>query len=400
MDNAGSAESRPRQRANASGWLVGPCFDAVCVAWAWVPFYLFFVVVLGLDGDWSRGGRDGNGTEPGLGLALLVALGVSYVHRHYTFLLVYGDRETFRQRLRAYTLLPAALFIGLALVLRLQGGLQIELFGQTLRPWMLVLIVTGTWNMWHTIMQRHGITRIYAGKAGGGLESRAHGRRDLQLLWSMVALTAVLTLVARPSTFAGIGNARRALAAAEPLIHGAVGWALLVLVVGLTAVLGARWLAAERLATLRPRERVPRLNFMLSTLALLAVFVAHGPVTGYLCFGVAHAIEYVCFFHVFGRLKFARRDGERSLAAALLGRPLLSGPLLAIGLVVVFLALVDHRDSEAYLVYYTATSLLHFLYDGWIWKVRKPEVARPLGLLSPPRPPASPPARFARSTGT
>lgn len=353
----------------------------MCVAWAWVPFYAFFVFGLGLDGDWSRGGRDGAGTEPGLGLALLVAFGISYVHRHYTFLLVYGDRETYRQRLRGYSLIPAALFVGLALVLRFQGELRFELFGQSMRPWMLVLIVTGSWNVWHTIMQRHGITRIYAGKAGGGLEDRAHGRRDLWLLWSMVALAAVSTLCFRGSTFAGIGNARKLWAVAGPLIHGWPGWSALVLIATVTLAVARRWLVAERAAELALRERVPRLSFMLSTLALLAVFVAHGPITGYLCFGVAHGIEYVFFFHVFGQRKFAARPvAERGPAAKLLARPLVSGPIIAVALAGLFFALVDHRDSEAYLVYYTATSLLHFLYDGWIWKVRKPEVGRPLGL--------------------
>jgi hypothetical protein len=138
---------------------------------------------------------------------------------------------------------------------------------------------------------------------------------------------------------------------------------------------------AERAASLSPRERIPRANFMLSTLALLGVFVVHGPITGYLCFGVAHAIEYVCFFHVFGQRKFAgRRADQRGLAAKLLARPLVSGPVIAVALAVLFFVLVDRRDNEAYLVYYTATSLLHFLYDGWIWKVRRPEVAKPLGL--------------------
>ncbi|HLT36861.1 MAG TPA: hypothetical protein VK034_11255 [Enhygromyxa sp.] len=338
-------------------------------------------MVLGLDGNWSQGGLDGVGTEPGLGLALLVALGISYVHRHYTFLLVYGDRETYRQRLRAYSLLPAALFVGLALVLRFLGELRVTLFGQSLRPWMLVLIVTGSWNVWHTIMQRHGISRVYAGKAGGGLEDRAHGRRDLWLLWSLVALAAVLTLSFRGSTFAGIGNARKLLAVAGPLIHGWPGWSVLALTCTVAAVSVTRWLAAERAANLTGRERLPRLNFVLSTLALLAVFVAHGPVVGYLCFGVAHGLEYVFFFHVFGHRKFAARPAaERGLAAKLLARPLVSGPSIAVALAGLFFVLIDHRDSEAYLVYYTATSLLHFLYDGWIWKVRKPEVAKPLGL--------------------
>ena len=375
MNTATSADSR-------RGWLVGPWFDSLCVAWAWVPFYVFVVFGLGLDGEWSLHGRDGNGTEPGLGLALLVALGISYVHRHYTFLLVYGDRETYRQRLRAYTLVPALLFVALAVILRVQGDARLELFGLSLAPWMLVLVVTGGWNIWHTIMQRHGLTRIYAGKAGGGLEARAHGRRDLWLLWSAVALTAALTLRFRGSTFAGIGNARKLLATLEPLTHGWLGNGVVALVTGLFGWAAWRWWTAERAAT--PSPRIPRASFMLSTLALLAVFVVHGPITGYLCFGVAHALEYVSFFHVFGRAKFAKREQQVGPAAWLLARPLWSGPLFALALAGLFLLLVDRRDSEAYLVYYTATSLLHFLYDGWIWKVRKPEVAKPLGLASSP----------------
>lgn len=385
MNSASSADlpastrprDQPRDRAGSRAWLLGPWFDTICIAWAWVPFYLFVVFVLGLDGSWSIGGRDGNGTEAGLGLAMLLALGVSYIHRHYTFLLVYGDGQTFRERVRAFTLVPAALFIALALILRLQGELRWELFGLKVRPWMLVLFVTGAWNMWHTLMQRYGITRIYAGKAGGGLQTRAHARRDRRLMWSAVALTAALTLMFRASTFAGIANGRRVLIAAEGVTHGVVGWTLLAIIVGGTVGIAGNWAVHERAATLVPRERIPRLNFMASTAALLLVFLVHGPIIGYLCFGVAHAVEYIFFFHVFGRRKFAGRGPEQQgLVAKLLARPLVSGPIIALVLTGLFLVLADHRKSEPYLVYYTATSLLHFLYDGWIWKVRKPEVAR------------------------
>jgi hypothetical protein len=394
MSTASSADpgadpgADPRARADPGAWLLGPWFDAICIAWAWVPFYLFVVFVLGLDGSWSLGGRDGNGTEPGLGLAMLVALGVSYVHRHYTFLLVYGDDQTFGERVRAYTVVPAALFLALALIVRLQADLSWVLFGLKVRPWMLVLFVTGAWNMWHTLMQRYGITRIYASKAGGGLQTRAHARRDLWLMWSAVALTAALTSMFRAPTFGGIANGRRVLIALEPIIHGVLGWILLGIIAVTAVVAAGSWVIHERAATLTPRERIPRLNFVASTAALLLVFVIHGPIVGYLCFGVAHAVEYIFFFHVFGRRKFAKRESQRSgLAAKLLARPLVSGPIIALVLAGLFLLLADYRKSEPYLVYYTATSLLHFLYDGWIWKVRKPEVAAVLGvgqLCGPP----------------
>jgi hypothetical protein len=133
-------------------------------------------------------------------------------------------------------------------------------------------------------------------------------------------------------------------------------------------------------ARLTWRERVPRLSFLASTIALLIVFVVHGPIIGYLCFGTAHAIEYVFFLHHFGRRKFAQRPDDTGVVARMLRHPLRWAPVLVGSLLAAFLLLRDVQDTEAWLVYYTATSLLHFLYDGWIWKVRKPEVARPLGL--------------------
>lgn len=367
-------------------WIRAPAWDLAGLALPWVPFYLLVVFVLGIDGSWSAGAVGGAGREPGLGLAIAVALGISYVHRHYTFLLVYGDGPTYRSRELAFSLAPALVFVLLAVAIRASASVRIPWPGseEGVAPWMLVLLVTGLWNVWHTVMQRHGITRIYAGKAGGGLQERAHGRRDLRLLWSLALLTAVVVLRFRPSTFEGIGNARRLLTAAEPWLHGAVGWSVLAAAAGASAWFVFDWSRHERAAEVELRDRLPRWAFMGSTLALFAVFVVHGPVVGYLCFGVAHAIEYVCFLHHFGYRKFARPggSGRRTLAGRVLASPWISAPAIVLALAAAYLLLFEYKQTELYLVYYTGTSLLHFLFDGWIWKVRKPEVARPLGLKS------------------
>ncbi len=365
-------------------WIRAPAWDVLGLALPWVPFYLFLVFGLGIDGSWSAGAVGGAGREPGLGLAIAVALGISYVHRHYTFLLVYGDRPTYERRELAFSLSPALVFVVLALTIRAGANVRLPWPGaeEGVAPWMLVLLVTGLWNVWHSIMQRHGITRIYAGKAGGGLQERAHGRRDLRLIWSLAILTAVVVLRFRPSTFEGIGNARRLLSAAEPWLHGPLGWGLLAAAGGAVAWFALDWGRHEAAADVALGDRVPRWTFMGSTLALLGVFVVHGPVVGYLCFGVAHAIEYVCFLHHFGYRKFARPDaeGRRSLAGRVLASPWISAPAIVLALAAAYLLLFEYKQTELYLVYYTGTSLLHFLFDGWIWKVRKPEVAQPLGL--------------------
>jgi len=377
-------------------WVRGPAWDLGLLNFGWLPFYVLLTLGLGIDGRWSAGGMAGAGREPGLGLALTIALGVSYVHRHYTFLIVYGDAETFAARRRAFALGPAFAFVLVALAYRFRDALMLELPAAltsvwTQRPvsvsaWVLVLVVTGGWNVWHTLMQRHGIHRVYAGltrrvtrDANTTIAAPAHGRRDRRLLWSLVALTAVVVLSFRGSTFGGIGNARRLLAVAEPVRTGVVGWSVFAAALGLAVAVSANWWRHERAAGLAARTHAPRLSAWASTVALLAVFVVHGPVVGYLCFGTAHAIEYVAFVHHFGVRKFAA-DERRDLLALVLRHAVISAPIIIALLVLAYWALRDARHTELFLVYYTATSLLHFWFDGMIWKVSRPAVAKPLGI--------------------
>ncbi|MEZ4448567.1 MAG: hypothetical protein R3B09_03730 [Nannocystaceae bacterium] len=342
-----------------------------------MPFYLWVVLGLGL------GGADtGAAMKANLAVATAVALGITYVHRHYTFILVYGDQGTFSRRRRAFIVAP---FVALGVIAALRGlnhlGVRMEAF-PTVNPWAVALVAVGAWNIWHTIMQRYGILRVYAGRAGGGLQAHEHARRDLALLWSSVALVATMAIVFRPETFLAVGNGRKTIAVAEWLLGGGGRWALVASVAAVVGVVAVRWVRHELRAPLAWTIRRPRLLFLTSTLALLAIFVIHGPIVGYLCFGVAHALEYVAFVHHFGERKFGGDPANVGLVARWMRRPWIFGPLISLVLVAAFLVLFDSRKTDAFLIYYTATSTLHFLYDGWIWKVRTPAVARPLGVTS------------------
>ena len=349
--------------APPGAWLRSPLWDPVCLGFCWLPFYIWTVFGLGLDGSWAAGTVQ----HGALGWATTAALATTYVHRHYTFFLVYGDRDTFRRRARDFVAAPLLVFMIVGACRGVGGD-----------AWKLVLVAVGVWNVWHTLMQRYGILRIYAAKSGRGLQDRSHGRRDLALLWGSVILVSGATLLLRAGTFAGQTNARQLLRVLRPVLAASWSWVLLVvLALGWLAVL-LHWLRHELRAELRPRERAPRWLFLGSTFALLAVFVVHGPIVGYLCFGVAHALEYIAFVHHFGQQKFAR-DG-RGPVAVLLRRPLMTAPLLIGLLTIAFIMLYARRQTDLYLVYYLGTSLLHFLFDGWIWKVRRPELRRPLGV--------------------
>lgn len=362
--------TKPSASTNATvGWLRSPWWDLCCLGFCWVPFYLWLVFGLGLDGAW------GKAQTPALGLAMVVALAITYVHRHYTFVLVYGDKGTFSRHSREFVIAPIVTFALLGLMRALRG---IDLVAG-ISPWMIVLVSVGLWNVWHSVMQRYGILRVYAGRSGGGLEVEAHGRRDFRLLWVTVLLIAATVLVFRAATFAGHANAARVLWVFGPLLKGPLPWVIFGGASLLWAAVFVHWLRSELQAHARG-SRAPRLLFLLSTAALFSVFIVHGPIIGYLCFGVAHALEYVAFVHHFGERKFAGEAGDQGFVARLMRRPWVFGPLLSGALVLVFVLLRDHRRSDIYLVYYMGTSVLHFLFDGWIWRVRTPAVGAHLGL--------------------
>ncbi len=353
--------------ANATAWLRAPWWVLGFLGFCWVPFYLWVVHGLGLDGLGTK-------ATPALALATVVALAITYVHRHYTFVLVYGDRGTFSRRAREFIAAPILVFALLGLMRAFRG---VDLIAG-ISPWMVVLVVVGIWNIWHTVMQRYGILRIYAGKSRGGLEVRAHGKRDFRLLWATVLLVAASVLVFRAETFAGHANAARLLRVLRPLLTGPTPWIIFGGAAFLWASVFAVWLRQELRADVE--SRAPRLLFFLSTAALFSVFLVHGPIVGYLCFGVAHALEYVAFVHHFGERKFSRDPAKRGLVARWMRQPWIFGVLLSGLLLLLFVSLREHRRTDVYLVYYMGTSVLHFLFDGWIWKVRTPAVGAPLGV--------------------
>lgn len=371
-------------RTSAKIWLRSPTWDLALVAFCWLPFLFWVVFELGIGGS-KTPERVPKGVMSPLAQATFVALGASYVHRHLTFILVYGDPKTFDTHRRAFTLAPLIVFGALGLLINIQGEARIEIpgLGFKMRPWFLALMITGAWNMWHTLMQRHGLARIYAAKLGRGLQERAHARRDLALLFGAGLLTACLTLRFRGDTMGGVRNARRMRKTLGPLVEGDAGLVLLLAASFLFAWLVFRWARAEFDAPIPLRERTARLTFWASTFALLACFVVWGPIVGYLVFGTAHALEYIAFFHHFGGARF-RGDHEPSVASRLLARPMYTAPPMIVAFAFLYWATRDVSRTETYLVYYTGTSLLHFLYDGWIWKVRRPEVAQPLGVPATP----------------
>jgi len=356
-----AAETRPR----ASAWLANAPID-LAMAFGWLPFYAWLLTTP-VAGDVADAAF-----LPALKLAAVVALSVNFVHRHFVYFLFFGDEQQRAMHPRALWLAPL-IVTALVLPTRLWWSPGFDVVAGALIAW----------NIWHTLMQRYGIARAYAVKGGGGLDQRAHGRRDLHMLLALAVCTAACVIMFRQDTF--YGRAQRALAGIHAVVaqeHPGIGWALLVVAGAVAAAMVIAWVRGE--AQARPRVgRAPRLVFWASSVCLLGVCVAHGPVVGFLVFGFAHSIEYILFVYLFSHRRLVR--GETAPSARTFGRavPL---AMVSVILLALFVAARQVWTVPLFVVYYTATSALHYFYDGLIWKMRRPEVRAPIVAWARTRP--------------
>jgi heme/copper-type cytochrome/quinol oxidase subunit 4 len=349
--------SDPATSRRASAWLANAPTDVV-MGFGWLPFYAWLLTTP------VAGPVAEAAFLPALKRAAVVALSVNFVHRHFVYFLFFGDEQQRALHPQALWLAPLVV-IALVVPTRLWWPLGFSaVFG-----------AFAAWNVWHTLMQRHGITRAYAVKGGGGLDERAHGRRDVRTLWALVVCTATYALVFQQHTF--YGRAQPALMRIHTLVvqeHPVIAYVLLGASGLVAAAMVFAWGRAE--ARARPRAaRAPRLLFWASTVCLLGVFIVHGPVIGFLVFGVAHSLEYILFVYLFSRRRLAR--GETAPSARTFGNAI---PLVTVS-TILFLLFVAARQvwtAPLFVIYYTTTSGLHYFYDGLIWKMRRPEVRAPI----------------------
>lgn len=327
----------------------GPVFDVV-MAWGWLPFFIWLCTTDLLTAPATKAYRAAFAT------AMVAVLSVNFIHRHFVYLLFFGDRQrreqhrlaTWAAPLAAIALATAAAFVPVVAT--------------------AAAVILGSWNVWHTLMQRHGLARAYAVSLSPVLATQQHGRSELAVLWAATVTTAIAVMRFQTATF--FGPARRVWETLplsirrEPRIFTA----LLVVSAAVTAVLVWRWWRHERQAPVPAVWRWPRTSLLASTGALLLVFVVAGPIVGYIVFGFAHAVEYILFAHAFSRRQASRGPIARGpgLLAAPLGLTIVSAVLLA-----TFALAWPVWNTRLFIFYFTTTSLLHYIYDGLIWRRKR-----------------------------
>jgi hypothetical protein len=330
-------------------WISGPVMDTV-MTFSWVPFALLAMVNLDKPANLK-------------GLMFYVFL-FSFMHQPLSLFLVYGDRERFDMRRQLFIWSP--LIFGIAIFAALQVS-----------PLVLAL-VAGAWNVEHTLMQRYGITRIYGRMAG-----QQHGGMELPMLLSWL-LVAAAWAAADPNTMErvaslGIRGANRS------AFEIFAGWqttaeALLAPVAALAVILSGKWLLEESRRTRNPAKH----RYLASTLALFAVMMVN-PIMGFMGYVGADSFEYFVIVHRAidkGYIEPRRMDSALGRAAnGSLGRSGLLAGYIALIISTIYL-LENHASYLVYSMIFFTLGALHFFYDGFIWKLRNPQVARSVGAVS------------------
>lgn len=315
------------------------------LALAWVPFCLAAVAVRG----------DGARLNALVGATLLFSL----MHQPLTLGLVYGDKAQFNLKRVVFVASPfvfaGALFIGLNV------------------SFVLVAIIAGLWNAEHTLMQRYGISRIYGRKVGDD-----HAKLEKRMLFGWLGLVLVWA-AADPRTAAALEvldlGARNEEGVQQLVNLRPAALVVLPFVIAFTLFSTGTWATAERrLGAEANRAKHLYLGF---TFVLFGIMIVD-PIVGFVGYVGAHAAEYFVIIHQTLGRRYAEGDDPSPVGRAARSRLGQAGTI-TVFLGLFALAVVGLRtwgNPTVYTIALLSVGAMHIFYDGFIWKLRRPEVAK------------------------
>lgn len=311
------------------------------------------------------------GAEAAVGAALLTQLIWLTATGHYfaTFVRTYGDRELFA-RFRWRLVLVPALFAATCLGM-FATGTQAAL-----------LVVTTAWALWHWLAQAFGFARIYDIKVGSYRPLTA--LLDKLLVVGGFVGTIVLNA---PSTaiFAKVW-----LDAGLPM-PGAAAWANVqaATIVALAAIAIAYvgnlgWTIGNRQAWSWQKQVMH-----VMTIGFYWFAFSHAPnvLVAYVLYELFHDVQYFAITWLMCGQR-ARRPGVAPWFARLF-RPGLGAAVLFVGAMLTFGGVdalsrtslaPDSRAHALWLATILTFALMHYYFDGFVWKARERSVGADLGI--------------------
>ena len=237
------------------------------------------------------------------------------------------------------------------------------------------------WGIWHGMMQTYGFCRIYDGKASASAAERA--RADLALCFCWF-LAAVLLSHLRFRTFLDLYYE-----SGGPVIPPGFVSVLRTTLIGVLAVV-TLFFAWQQWRHWKSKSWASPIKLVLLVSSIGFWWYCNNGVqnilVGIALFEVFHDVQYLSIVWIYNR---SRVERDKSISGFMRFVFRKSGSLLGVyvGLVLAYgsIAFTTSGASTLWIRHalvgvVTASALLHFYYDGFIWKVREPQTRAMLGI--------------------
>lgn len=355
-----------------SGWFVNPWFDSFLIVGT--PLLIWPAVMVAQD-VWS---------PELLGhLILLTATG----HYFATFVRTYGDLRLFRRFRARFVGVPILLIF--TCVWAYANGASGPL-----------LLVTGVWAFWHWLAQAFGFARIYDARIGSFRPLTAFLDKALVVVWFVAAIAL------NPSATANFSRLFLDAGMALPGAQVFEGFRTLVLylvvattVAYLANVVGTM-LRGERVSWIKQSCHVTTIGFYWFAFGYMPnLFVS------YVLYELFHDVQYFAITWLSCRSR-VKRDGVAPWMRLMFRTG--SGRLLLFVVVMIGFGAIDMSGRLIYGDTFTGdmlkavfltTALLHYYYDGFIWRVRESDLRGDLGMEGGARARVGPGFRHAAAWG-
>ncbi|MBK9387871.1 MAG: tetratricopeptide repeat protein [Planctomycetes bacterium] len=346
-----------------SPWFHSAAFDGLLLLG--VPFLTWPLVMAG-QSAW--------GPELLLQLILLTATG----HYFATFVRTYGDLELFQRFRTRFLVAPVVL--------------SVTCFAAYADHAAALLLVTACWGFWHWLAQAFGFARIYDIKVGSIRPLTAWLDKALVISGFVGAVTL------NPGAVAMFG--KLFLDAGIPLPDAARFAVVQWIVFGGIAVVGSAYLANLSRSIVRREAWSWQKQLMhATTIGYYWFAFAWLPnvLVAYVLYELFHDIQYYAITYLTCRQR-VRRPGVAAWLSWMF-RPRFAGALVFVIAMTAFgaLDLVGRREAPVLVPLFLSFALLHYYYDGFIWKARESALGSDLGIQSGLRNAAIPGLRHAAS---
>ena len=244
-----------------------------------------------------------------------------------------------------------------------------------------IQLVAMAWGIWHGMMQTYGFCRIYDAKASARAPSRA--RVDLALCFAWFSAAVLLSPMRFRTLFELYYES------GGPVVPAAAVAAVRLVVIGALALVTIVFLWRQWSDWHGGRGASPvKITLLVSSIAFWW-YCNNGVqniLVGIALFEVFHDVQYLSIVWIYNRARVERDQSIRGFMRFVFRR---SGALIGVyvGLVLAYgaIALTQSGVSAEWIRHIliglvTASALLHFYYDGFIWKVRETETRNMLGI--------------------